>query len=257
MKRLLAMLLAVAMLAALLCGCASGGTTEPTEVKETKGNAETEAATEENVTEAQKPAIATGTPQEIVESLIGDSLDLSIYEVETDEDSITYSKKDQYASFPYAITLYGMDLQLDGVSTYQDVLDGGWTFNMPETADASHYYLNSVRGSDGNYLSISLVNLKDEAIAIEEAYLYRVNGDIENGATFSFGTITESSSLADAIQAFGAPYRLHYTKNSGLLVQFQDDDVPSGFYRNEASFHFDTDGIITEVELEYDYHNLI
>lgn len=247
------MLLVVAMLATLLCGCVSKGTTETQETKQAK---ETEAAAEENVTEAQKPATATGTPREIVKTMVGDILDLSAYEVDEDEDSISYCNRDLHGSFPYEITIYDMKLQLDGVSTYQDMLDGGWTFNFPETAEASSQYLNHAWDSGRNFiLSITLVNLKDEDIPIEEAYLIRVDGEIENGETFTFGTITESSSPADVIQAFGTPYQVIYTEASGLHVIFHDDGNPSS-YGNEAAFHFNNDGVITQVKLGYDYHNL-
>lgn len=255
MKRVLAMLLAVAMLAALLCGCASEGNKETQQTQQPQA---TEVAAEENVTEAQKPATATGTPKEIVETLVGDLLDLSAYEVvNEDEDLISYCNLDLYTSFPYEITLYDMKFQLDGVSTYQDILDGGWTFNFPETAEASCQYLNHARDSGRNFiLSITLVNLKDEDIPIEEAYLTRVDGEIENGETFIFGTITESSSPADVIQAFGTPYQVIYTEASGLHVIFHDDGNPSS-YGNEAAFHFNNDGVITQVKLGYDYHNLV
>lgn len=246
MKRALAMLLAVAMLAALLCGRASEGTKE---TKQTQQTQQPQAA-EENVTEAQKPATATGTPKEIVKTMVGDLLDLSAYEVvNEDEDIISYCNLDLYTSFPYEITIYDMKFQLDGVSTYQDVLDNGWTFDMPETADAYYSYSHRLRGADGEYLRITLTNPKDEAIPMEEAYLTRVDGDIENGATFTLGTITEKSSPADVIQAFGTPYQVVYTETSGLCLLFHAKSDYS-IFSNEVQIYFNKDGVITEVMLQ-------
>lgn len=251
MKRALAMLLAVAMLAVLLCGCASEGTKETQQTQQPQA---TEAAAEENVTEAQKPATATGTPKEIVETLVGDILDLSIYEVEEDEDGISYTNLEQKGSFPHEITFSGMRFQLDGVTTYQDLLDAGWNSNMPETADANYRYLDTTTGPEGQRLTITATNLNDEPIAIEETYLTSVMGIIKNSGGFTFGNLTENSTISDVLKAIGTPRYLYYNYESGNLdVKFRDNCA----YQDSVSFTFDSDGVITKVDIDYSIFNLV
>lgn len=246
MKRLLAMLLAVAM----LCGCASEGTKE---IQTTKGNTETEAAAVKNETEAQKPATATGTPQEIVETLVGDSLDLSIYEVETDEDGISYVNLEQKGSFPHEITFSGMRLQLDGVTTYQDLLEAGWNSNLPETADANYQYINTATGPEEQRLTITAANLNDEPIAIGETCLTSVMGIIKNSGGFTLGSITENSTISDVLKAIGTPDYLYYYYEAGTLdVKFRDNCE----YPDSVAFTFGPDGVITKVELDCSIFNL-
>lgn len=251
MKRLLAMLLAVTMLAAMLCGCASGGTKEAQETQETQ---ETEGAAEENVTETKKSATATGTPQEIAESLVGDSLDLSIYEVDKDEDSISYFSFGQSGTFPYEITISGLKLQFDGVTTYQDVLNAGWSSNMPETADASYRYINTLVGPEGEHFAVDLTNVKEEAIPIEETYVMGITAGIKDNSGFTFGSITEKSTISDVIKAIGTPYSVSYYENLGLELSFEDNTCDS---KNSISFTFDRDGVMTELSVGYNAYNLI
>lgn len=249
MKRALAMLLAVAMLAALLCGCASEGTKETQQTQQPQA---TEAAAEENVTEAQKPATATGTPKEIVETMVGDLLDLSAYEVDEDEDSISYYYYDQHGSFPYEITISELNLQLNGVTTYQDLLDAGWYSNMPETADASCALINTLVGPEGQHITISLGNVNDEEIAIGETYLLGVTGQVKNCGGFTIGDLTENSTISDVINAIGTPYYLYYSEYVGLTVKFED----SCRAQNSLSFTFNQDGVITEISVLYNHYNL-
>lgn len=243
MKRLLAMLLAGAVLAALLCGCASG------ETQETKG---TEAADEGNVTEAKKPETAAGAPQAIVESLVGNSLDLSIYEMEKDEDSLFYYNSDQYGSFPYEITISGITLHLNGVTTYQDVLDAGWNANMPETADANYSYIGPLAGPEDRHFTITLDNVNDEAIAMGETYLLAVTGSIKYCGSFTYGGLTENSTVSDVIKAIGTPYSVYCSEISGLTLKFKDNCD----HENSLSFTFGQDGVITEISLHYNHYNL-
>lgn len=141
-----------------------------------------------------------------------------------------------------------MKFQINGVTTCQDLVDAGWGTNMRETADALTGYLGHFTGPEGESFFGSVVNVKDEAVAGGETFLTSVTGEIPDCGTFTFGSITENSTISDVINAIGNPRCISYSEISGLKMEFADENI------NSVNFDFDQDGVMTKVNLSYNYY---
>lgn len=263
MKKLIALLLAAAMIAGMLCACGSSKT--ETGAKETAAPVqETEAmqeVPEDSIEEEAAPAQVTSQdPLEVCKALLGDCVNLDDYdepEYNDDRDSVSICQFNNIAgTFAYQLSLdAGADISLNGVTTYQDLLDAGWSANMPETAEGHYRYINSASGPDGNFngpwFTITVFNASENSAPIGEGYITSVGLEIKYAGDFSLSGITAASSVSDVIRMFGEPYYIYYSDTLGLCLKFKDDISGS------LEFGFDASGTMTEGSYTYSDYNLV
>lgn len=257
MKKILALVLSVLMIASLLCACGGNETAET----EKSAAAQTEA---QNViseeTEAGVEETLGDDPLSRCKAMLGDTVSLDSYdEPDVDEESVfIYSSKD--AKLDYTITpADGTTFQLP--MKYQDLLDAGWTcdqdYLLPENMDADYetgiYYSNA----NGDILVAILANPTDAVIPVEESWITGIYvGEYYGSAqSFSVSGITPDSTVADIISALGEPSVIYYEYDEedeeGELNLTYDGDFGSlDIEVDEAT------GTVTDVEYYYNKSNI-
>lgn len=255
MKKLIALLLAVAMLACALCACGSSKT--ETEVKETAAPAaDTQQAADDADEEEAEATVSAMSKKELLDlctSALGSAVDLdSLGEPEYNDEgtNISYYAYDNVCStFSYQLTLSGLNLSIDGVTTFQDLADAGWTGNFPETADGHYYYINSVSKDDA-WFTITALNAKEETVSIGECFVTSIGLQTKYLGDFSICGLTADSTPANVVAALGNPNYVCYSTVTGLTLKFKDD-------LGSAEFTFSADGKLTDVNFSYSNYNLV
>lgn len=265
MKKMFALLLVAALLASMLCACGNSNTeTADPVVQETEAAQKAPVDTDEEETPAeestQDPQEACKALLEVCKALLGDSLDLESYgepECDEDGDSVSFFGYEKVcAAFDYQLSLAaGADISLNGVTTYQELLDAGWSANMPETAEGHYRYINSASGSEGIFngpwFTITVFNASENSAPIGEGYITGVGLEVKYAGDFELSGITADSSVADVVRVFGEPYYIYYSEITGLCLKFKDDISGS------LEFDFDASGVLTNVDYNYSDYNLI
>ena len=149
---------------------------------------------------------------DVYKTLMGDCVDWNNYDApEADEDSVTVWRTEKAApAFDFVVNLQGdIVVEINGKTVYQNLLDLGWSSNMPETADAMYSYINSCNAPDGKWMTISLCNPTEAAMPIAETFVTSVSFDKEYAPEFELNGITFASTIADVTAAFGEPYYLY------------------------------------------------
>lgn len=265
MKRALSLILVLVLVLGLFCGCGKDAdsktdsddkSSHSDSKKDDKQNQDEETGKDDNGTAAKPEPIANWDElslRERVEALLGDSVDLSDYHVSEDDDLLLASLPNAPESlgFDFTISYAGLELQLDGKSTYQDVLDAGWSGDAPETLDGNRGAASfDVTSPDGITARIMLVNPAENSIDSKDGYVVRFKVENIVGNDLKIGQIISKSTAVDVIQAAGAPSSISSTNYIPLELIYRD------YLLNDLELRFDESGVMTEVCFEFYLGNL-
>lgn len=187
-------------------------------------------------------------------TLLGDCVDWNNYDApDADEDSVTIWRTEKTAPvFDFVVTLQdGTVVEINGKTVYQNLLDLGWSSNMPETADAMYSYINSCTAPDGKWVTISLCNPTEAAMPIAETFVTSISFDKDYAPDFDLSGLSFASTIADVTAVFGEPYYVYYSETLGLTLKYEDENI------NTLKFVFDAEGALAEVDYSFNRNSLV
>lgn len=266
MKKVLSLILVFVLVLGLFCGCGKDGDSKTnsddksshsdSKKDDKQDRNDQDEDEDDNNTVAKPEPIANWDElscRERVEALLGDNLDLSNYGVSEDDEMLTATLPNvpESLGLGFTISYAGLELQIDGTSTYQDVLDAGWSGNAPETLDGNWGAKSfDVTSPDGVTARITLVNPTENSIDSKDGYVISFDAENVEGNDLKIGSITGDSTAADVVQAAGAPYNITTSDYIPLKLTYKD------LFFNELELRFDESGVMTEISFDFYRANL-
>lgn len=221
MKKLIALLLAAAMIAGMLCACGSS----KTDSKLQQPSKETASVQAENTPEQDdSEESAQGDSQyAVVEALLGEVLSLSDYEVAyEDEELLTLELIDFTRAKPdYCVQLGdGTTLQLP--VHFGDLLDAGWVSEQQwaDNQDGNTFGYTVMTNTNGKTIYAFVKNPSDEGTTLRDCWVTTVFLGGTYTEDFDVNGVSANATMAEIVAAWGLPTTVYCYQNDKVIFDY-------------------------------------
>ena len=268
--RVLAIVLAI-MLLVTTTGCHKA----PAEEAEKPANAESanapsmEAAAkpeDESVTPADTSLTNYITSKDDFTNVLGSIVDLSLYELEDDDDSCNYYLKYEneisYDLDHNVVLSDGTEFTLD--TPFSELESQGWVLFDPEQElDAGYLTWDVCKNSNGQELYIGIYNPTESTLTAKECTVCFIELTLFSSLDFSekidttpgftiCKTITQASTLEEIVGQLGMPSSIYYSNSDGLDSYISIEYTQPNNSYDYLNFRVSANGnYIVEIDSEY------